>query len=965
MSKKHKKDKFKEGIKYIVGQVSENNKTICINEEFNISNINLMVNLGVIARDFYPWYSVLNTYNLTDVKSSAKYVASWYNTKNISLVDPFNGELEYSKVYQVITSEDELSWKYQSLLNYLKEFSLYNNSMIDVDLLLRNSPQYRQYFQNDIDKFVIIINKLLAKCNISAIKIKIDYPYEFYLNTLKKLVQINFDKIIIIEIEKDNVLEIENFLQFPNVCVVCNDDCDKDLINFFKKLSSNSKQKKILFDQNEDMHLKLNGLTKFVKADLINSYKYILEQSTTLIKNEEYVLPIRTNEELVVVSSLNIEEIFEGFSETVQNQILISSILATDLVVEINDSLKKNYLFVIANTIDLLAYNDILLNKLITLKNNGSKFIVLLSQNLILTNNFEKIFNAIFVNNKITLPIVKIISESIYGFDNVHGKLLNSYQCGENTYSSEYSVSYASLSYSKACIRDDKLMFKIVNSTVFDTKKVITAYIINKNNDTNRIIEQTLFKIPSNGFKDVEIEIILEESFFEDEILEEYSILLTSDGVEIYNVDVDVVKEEVEVENINSTVISSKSNKEEVVEESYITLEYGHFVSNQEDIVSTYFEEVNFIFDEIDEEVELADTEMIVEAPVVVENKFEELTINAIETPVPTKQARIMGRDNVSFDALCKYLYEYFCNEGLSLTKDTIMSFVSSICGSRFIMIDGDENHVQKFVNILSNCFNKISIDSLNAPSLVEKSSYNTTVDTNFALSIMNEKYSAEELNFAFFTDANVLDLEKYFDGVLPYIESPSEEFTIDISGKKCKLPINIWFIMTAPSVNSPLDKALLSNIMSVKLFLENEAKVEAENEYNPILMYTDFINYTTRSRQENYIIEEDWKKLDLLFKKLKEDFGFEVDNVFIRKIERYSSIYLLNESDINIGKNDSHIECLEHILIFIIFDTLIKSREIDESNLASILVMLGDVFELKNITNLTNFLKSNVLKKE
>ncbi len=868
-------------------------------------------------------------------------------------------------MYQVLTTEDEESWKYQSLLNYLKEFSLYNNLMLDLDLLLRTSPKYRQFFQTDIDDFVTIINKLLSRCSISAIKIQIDYPYEFYLNTLKKLFEIDFNKLIIVEVDKHNIKEIDIFLQYPNICVVYSGDCEKDVMSFYKKIFCDSKKKKFLLNHNQQMHSKWNSLTKFGDTDLINSYKYILERSTTLIKNEEYVLPIRTNEELVVVSSLNIEEIVKEFSETVKNKILISSVLIDNFDDTLNTQTKKNYLFVIENTVDLLGYNDILLNKLQTIKENGSKFIAILSYKLIISNEFEEILDAIFVNNKITLSIVKIISEAIYGFDNVHGKLLDSYRCGEKIYNAEYSVSYAILSYSKACIRDDKFIFKIVNTTVFDTKKVINTYLINKNNDTNILIEQTLLKIPSDGYKDVEIELILDESFFGDENLEDYSILITSDSVEIYNVDVEVVKEEVEVENIKSTVMNTKNNKQEVVKETYITLEYGHFVSNKDDIDTIYFEEVNFSFDETDEEVDSTDEEMIVEEPIVVENKFEQVTIDAIEASISTTQARIIGKDNVSFDVLCKYLYEYFCNEGLSLTKDSIMSFVSSICSSRFIMIDGDENNVQKFINILSNCFNKISIDSLNGTSILKTSSYNTTVDTNFTSSIKNKKYSEQELNFAFFTDVNASNLDKYIDEVLPYIESPSADFNIDISGKTVNFPINIWFIMTVSNVDSVLDKDLLANIMSVKLFLENESSLDGENEYNPILMYTDFINYTTKCRLENYIIEENWKKLDLLFTKLKDDLGFEIDNVFIRKIERYSSVYLSNENDDNNGKNDSHIDCLEHVLIFIIFDALIKSGEIDESNLTSILVMLGDVFELKNITNLTNFLKSNVLKKE
>ena len=296
--------------------------------------------------------------------------------------------------------------------------------------------------------------------------------------------------------------------------------------------------------------------------------------------------------------------------------------------------------------------------------------------------------------------------------------------------------------------------------------------------------------------------------------------------------------------------------------------------------------------------------------------KENEIVEEIIEAPEPEREYiecefelkadELEYSSNLDFEELCQGLNSYLLKNGLIVEQASIRLIISSILSSKLVFIRSTRmDLLPKLTSLLSKYLTSedfnYDVNQIQSNSLIWNYDDGRFNQTEFVRFIYQAKQYTKRFNIITLNNVDITNMLEYFSEYYSYCNNPNESHILTIGKNNVELPKNLMFIVI-PSDYNYLDKisnelALYSASIEVQV-RENEIipDEDVNVKYYEYLSYLDLIRH---EKEEHYLPEESWKKLDDFEEALDAEAKFRIENKTILQIENFATVALLSGSDI------------------------------------------------------------------
>ena len=287
------------------------------------------------------------------------------------------------------------------------------------------------------------------------------------------------------------------------------------------------------------------------------------------------------------------------------------------------------------------------------------------------------------------------------------------------------------------------------------------------------------------------------------------------------------------------------------------------------------------------------------------EEELEEEIVRHYDATFAEDEEEIEFSQKVSFDELCNALRTFASNRGIAIEKSSIRALLASMASGRMVFITcKNKDVISEFTDVLCEYF------GING-RITASDEWATQEDLLWKKGASSEDYVLSDISnainsagkiterncFIMLENVNMRNLSDYFSTFLDYANFPSEEHTIKFSEDvSLKIPPNICFLLMPSNDNftEELTPAIAHAGICVDMVVSRTAPTNdiAEEEIK-VLSRMDLEELISEARENFFIGESIWKKIDDFTEAVNATEKFNIDNKSLLQLEKYSSILL------------------------------------------------------------------------
>lgn len=301
--------------------------------------------------------------------------------------------------------------------------------------------------------------------------------------------------------------------------------------------------------------------------------------------------------------------------------------------------------------------------------------------------------------------------------------------------------------------------------------------------------------------------------------------------------------------------------------------------------------------EEIVEEEELP----VVEEPTVEEKETIVEEITTFENEFVSYEEEVFTEE-ASLNELCINFFDFATSKGINVELSSIRSLFSALAASKITFVNiKNKDLLGQFLSILNEYFGNTgeitsASDEWDSPfNLYWKVEDGKYVTSDF-LNAVNYASTEERKNaIAILNNVNVENLKTYFLDFLKFALTPSEKHVLKINDDlRINLSRNINYILvpTSSSYVEYITRDLANACVCINVVISSATK-EVETPEIKNLSYQDFQDLVNQAKDEVYLNEKIWKKIDELEESIGAVERFRIGNKNTLQIERYTSVLL------------------------------------------------------------------------
>ncbi len=262
--------------------------------------------------------------------------------------------------------------------------------------------------------------------------------------------------------------------------------------------------------------------------------------------------------------------------------------------------------------------------------------------------------------------------------------------------------------------------------------------------------------------------------------------------------------------------------------------------------------------------------------------------------------------DKVSFGELCRNLRNFALHRGINLEITSARSIVAAIAACKVVFVTSKNAELlPKFVKILNEYYGNenptVADDKWNSLSdiLWEEESDGRFVLSAFSNAVYGAHKSREQERVVVIENVNINNLGRYFGNFLEYANHPTEEYVITFNEETSfRLPDNLTYVLVAQDgILDMLPTEMLNASLIAEVML-SEATVTEEDVEPKLISHDDFLLMLSEAKEEFFVSERIWKKVDALSETLNATERFAIGNKNIIQSESFTSVMMACGAD-------------------------------------------------------------------
>lgn len=266
-----------------------------------------------------------------------------------------------------------------------------------------------------------------------------------------------------------------------------------------------------------------------------------------------------------------------------------------------------------------------------------------------------------------------------------------------------------------------------------------------------------------------------------------------------------------------------------------------------------------------------------------------------------SEKADVAISGKVSFAELCANLKDYALDKGINLEAASARALTAAMASAKVVFLTSKNAELlPKFVKLLNDyygCENPISASDgwHSLTDLLWTEGDGKFVLSDFSNAVYNAHKSREQQCALIIDNVNIENLGSYFFNFLEYANHPTEEYIISFNEETSfRLPDNLTYILVPQ--NGTLD-ALPQEMLNASMIVEvmlSEAVHEVEAATEPkVISHEDFKLMLSEAKEEYFVSERIWKKVDALAESIAATERFAIGNKNTIQMESFTSVFM------------------------------------------------------------------------
>ena len=278
--------------------------------------------------------------------------------------------------------------------------------------------------------------------------------------------------------------------------------------------------------------------------------------------------------------------------------------------------------------------------------------------------------------------------------------------------------------------------------------------------------------------------------------------------------------------------------------------------------------------------------------------KSEEVVERAFDVSLDESEEEVTFTEHISLAEMCTNFREFALSFGVNVEITSVRAIIAASAASKIVILkSANTEMLPVFLEALSAYFGSGAVsdawaDWKNADDIKWKVEGDKYVLSDF----INEVYSAVKAPAkrcaAILKNVNAENVTAYFADFIDYASHPSEKHELVISDElTINLPNNITYFIVPEEGSKPFPKEIINASLTVELALsraEKGAEVQVKN-----VALAEFDDLVKAAREEAFISEKIWKKIDELVATINASERFKVGNKSTLQVEKLTSVII------------------------------------------------------------------------
>ncbi|MCH5149009.1 MAG: glycoside hydrolase family 3 C-terminal domain-containing protein [Clostridiales bacterium] len=301
-------------------------------------------------------------------------------------------------------------------------------------------------------------------------------------------------------------------------------------------------------------------------------------------------------------------------------------------------------------------------------------------------------------------------------------------------------------------------------------------------------------------------------------------------------------------------------------------------------------------------EIPVADTETDVsdDAEDASANRKPELTVErTFDTSFDeSEDEEVTFTEHISLSEVCTNFREFALSYGVNIEMTSVRSIMAAVAASKIVVLRcANAEVLPSFLEALGAYFGssalvETSSDWGGTNDIMWKEGGDRYVLSEFANAVHAAEKSRAKMCAAILTKVVPDNILAYFKEFVDYANHPTEEKHLTVNDElTIKLPGNITYFVVPEDVNATFPKEIINCSTFVDLAISGAdkcASVEVKN-----VAVAEFNDLITTAREEFFLPEKIWKKVDGLVSAVGANEKFDIGNKNILQIEKFTSVIM------------------------------------------------------------------------
>lgn len=259
--------------------------------------------------------------------------------------------------------------------------------------------------------------------------------------------------------------------------------------------------------------------------------------------------------------------------------------------------------------------------------------------------------------------------------------------------------------------------------------------------------------------------------------------------------------------------------------------------------------------------------------------------------------------EKVSFTELCRNLRDFAMRRGINLEMTSARTLISAIASCKLVFLTSKNAELlPAFVKILNEYYGNdtpvTADDSWNSLSDLlwsEGDDEGKYVLSAFSNAVYGAHVSHEQERVLVIENVNINNLGSYFCNFLEYANHPTEQYVITFNEETSfRLPDNLTYVLVAKDgYLDMLPTEMLNASLIADVMLSAATITDGEDVEPKILSHEDFLLMLSEVKEEHFVTERIWRKVDALCETIDASERFAIGNKNIIQCESFTSVLL------------------------------------------------------------------------